>query len=92
MTLTTCKKCGEHHFESELQCKHCGIINRPNSPRRYASNAFLLGLALTGCGNKNEDTATTDTASEASSEPSAEPAVEPPYGVPDTGENEEEQQ
>ena len=90
MWLISCNECGEYYFESELHCQLCGIKIRPSSPNRFASSAFLLGLALTGCGDKNEDTATTDTASEASSEPSAEPAVEPPYGVPDTGENEEE--
>ena len=41
--------------------------------------ATLLGVAVMGCGNKEEDTAS-DT-SEPSEEPTSEPTVEPEYGV-----------
>ena len=86
MQLTTCNECGEHYFQSEKDCPHCHKTF--SSTKRFSSSALLLGLVLTGCGDKNEDTAA-DTASEASSEPASEPAVEPPYGVPDdTGEAE----
>ena len=93
MKLTACSECGEFHYITENSCPHCGTIQHDDTlsvfstKRRFGPTALLLGLALTGCGDKTEDTST-DTAS---SEPTSEPTAEPPYGVPapDTGEPEE---
>ena len=91
MKLITCSECGEFHYKYERQCPHCNSFHKKTQndqilsrKRRFAPNAILLGLALTGCGDKTEDTSI-DTGSEPTSEPTAEPTVEPPYGVPDTG-------
>ena len=75
---------------SDKQCEHCGTKNTYALHKHFASTTLLLGLSLVGCGDKKTDTSTTDTASEASSEPTIEPAIEPPYGVPDTGQKEDE--
>ena len=95
MKLITCSECGEFHYQSEPYCPHCNAFHQTKQEdqissrkRRFAPNAILLGLALTGCGDKTEDTST-DTASEPTSEPTSEPAVENDYGVPDTGLTEE---
>ena len=98
MELITCSECGEFHYKYETICPHCNNVNQYNTSlkasskkRRFASNAILLGLALTGCGDKSEDTSSTEPASEPTSEPTSEPGVEPPYGVPDTGQSNEEE-
>ena len=90
MKLKTCIHCGEFCRTTDLFCPHCGTHKderQIKSNKRVTPAAILLGLALTGCGDKTEDTST-DTAS---SEPTSEPTAEPPYGVPapDTGEPEE---
>ena len=96
MKLITCSECGEFHYRYETTCPHCNNAHQVNTSlkasskkRRFAPNAILLGLALTGCGDKVEDTSSTEPASEpsteASTEPTSEPAVENDYGVPDTG-------
>ena len=88
MKLTTCIHCDELYLEQDEECPHCKEnkeVSIPSSSyKTFTRSALLLGLALTGCGDKTEDTAT-DTASE----PTSEPAVEPPYGVPDTGDADE---
>ena len=99
MKLTTCFECGEFHYTTEKTCPHCGAtrIDVPSSisstKRRFRPTVLLLGLALTGCGDKSEDTstdtATSEPTAEPTSEPTSEPAVENDYGVPDTGEVEE---
>ena len=97
MKLTTCSECGEFHYITEITCPHCGTTQHDDTSsvlsnkRRFGPTALLLGLALTGCGDKTEDTSTDTASSEPTSEPTDEPAVEPPYGVPapDTGEPEE---
>ena len=99
MKLTTCSECGEFHYTTETSCPHCGTMQHDDTSsvfsnkRRFGPTALLLGFALTGCGDKSEDTST-DTASseptsEPTNEPTSEPAVENDYGVPDTGEVEE---
>ena len=94
MKLTTCSECGEFHYTTETSCPHCGMVHDDASSvfsnkRRFGPTALLLGLALTGCGDKTEDTSTDTASSEPTSEPTSEPAVENDYGVPDTGELEE---
>ena len=99
MKLVTCSECGEFHYTIETMCPHCGVIQNDelssmsSTKKRFGPTALLLGLALTGCGDKTDDTST-DTASseptaEPTAEPTSEPAVENDYGVPDTGELEE---
>ncbi len=94
MKLTTCSECGEFHYTTETSCPHCGVVQHDDASvflnkRRFGPTALLLGLALTGCGDKTEDTSTDTASSEPTSEPTSEPAVENDYGVPDTGELEE---
>ena len=93
MKLQTCSTCGEFFYISDINCPHCeiprkGSVSSSSSYKTFTRSALLLGLALTGCGDKTEDTAK-DTASEPTAEPTSEPAVEPPYGVPDTGDTED---
>ena len=93
MKLIVCIHCNELFLPHEDECPHCEMprkssISSSSSYKTFTRSALLLGLALTGCGDKTEDTAT-DTASEPTSEPTSEPAVEPPYGVPDTGDTED---
>ena len=101
MTLKTCSNCGEFFYISEVHCPHCECTTEDfeiqkersitsSSTKLFSRSALLLGIALTGCGDKTEDTAT-DTASEPTVEPTSEPAVEPPYGVPETGDTNEEE-
>ena len=94
MKLVTCVHCGEFHNSIDIYCPHCNHHKDDlqfKSHKKVTSAAILLGIALTGCGEKNEDTSTDTASSEPTSEPTDEPAVEPPYGVPaaDTGEPEE---
>lgn len=76
MKLRACKSCGHHILNIDRHCPHCA--SRPSTGKRVAL-ATLLGVAVMGCGNKEEDTAS-DT-SEPSEEPTSEPTVEPEYGV-----------
>ena len=97
MKLKTCTNCGEFFYKSDHHCPHCSIDIKDDtssipSYNRFTKSALLLGLVLTACGDKPEDTAA-DTASEPTaeptSEPTSEPAIENDYGVPDTGNSEE---
>ena len=94
MKLKTCINCGEFYKSIDLFCPHCSTYqdtNQIKSNKKVSSATLLLGLALTGCGDKTEDTSTDTASSEPTTEPTDEPAVEPPYGVPapDTGEPDE---
>lgn len=74
--LTPCPHCSELLFTGASQCPHCS--GRVDELSARPIPLMLLGLALAGCGDK-EDTAA-DTAEE--------PAPEPEYGVaatPDDG-------
>ena len=77
MSLTVCGNCSEHIYTTDSVCPHCDAPRKrglqPNT--RRTSMAVLLGLALMGCGDKDEDTAV-DTA-----EPVPEDADQPLYGV-----------
>ena len=86
MTLTVCGDCSEHIYTTDSVCPHCGAPRKrglqPNT--RRTSMAVLLGLALMGCGDKDEDTAV-DTA-----EPVPEDEVQALYGVADANAPEED--
>jgi len=71
MKLYICSTCHQHF--TELNCPHC-VQKTPTQAPRIAL-ALLLGLGLTGCGEKDEDTA------DATEEPSAEPEMAALYGV-----------
>ena len=75
MKLISCHACGMHHYQSEDQCPHCSV-NRKIRRKIGAPSAMalLLGLTLSGCGDKDTDTA--------EPEPSAEPEDMALYGVP----------
>jgi hypothetical protein len=93
--MKICSACGEFHYAVEINCPHCRMLKLDNSSstssikRRFGSTTLLLGLALTGCGDKTDDTSTDTASSEPTSEPTSEPSMEVDYGVPDTGEEEE---
>ncbi len=68
------------------------MLRTRKSQRIPSAMALLLGLGLSGCGDKSEDTGTSEPTGEPASEPAgepeygvAEPAGEPEYGVSDTG-------
>ena len=74
MELTPCPHCAELLFTGSSTCPHCaglltGITARPLP-------LVMLGIALAGCGEKDEDD-TGDTAEDT--------VVEPEYGVAATG-------
>ena len=82
MSLTVCKNCSVHIYTTDSVCPHCGSSQKRElqvSNRRH-SMAVLLGLALVGCGDKE------DTASDTS-----EPITQPAYGVAEEEPEGEEQ-
>ncbi len=76
MKLRACKSCGNHILNIDNNCPHC--TSRSGTGKKVAF-ATLLGIAVMGCGSKDEDSAS-DT-SEPSQEPTSEPTFEPEYGV-----------
>ena len=87
MSIVPCNDCGEHIFVHEKTCPHCnsqkisgnsqktsGDFEERATRRKMTSAAILLGLALSGCGDKGDDTAV-----------DSDTATQPIYGVPDTG-------
>ena len=74
MKLLLCSTCQRHIVTKE--CPHCAT-EQSSAKRTSRSLALLLGLGLTGCGDK-EDTAQTDTATE---EQVPEPDMAALYGV-----------
>ena len=86
MSLTVCKNCSEHIYTTDSVCPHCGSPRtrglQPNT--RRTTMALLLGFALVGCGDKDEDTAV-DTA-----DPVPEDVDQPLYGVPESENTDED--
>ena len=77
MSLTVCGNCSEHIYTTDSVCPHCGTScgRGLKFSSRRSSMAVLLGLALMGCGDKDEDTAVD------SAEPVPEEAEQALYGV-----------
>ena len=80
MKLYICSNCHQHYLDSE--CPHC-VTDAVPPRKKVPSMAFamLLGLGLTACGDKEEDTAV-----DSAEEPAAEPDMAALYGVEETGE------
>ena len=82
MKLHICSNCHQHFMGKS--CDHCNISQRSSVPK-IAGLALVLGLGLSACGDKDEDTADNSDSEETAEpveEPSAEPANEADYGVP----------
>ena len=64
MTIRVCNTC-HTHLVNTTACPECTHRKNPSSVGRALMIGALLGLGLTGCGDKEEDTAeaedTTDT-------------------------------
>ena len=75
MKLYICSTCHQHFIGQ--QCEFCLGSTKTRATPKVMGLALLLGLGLTACGDKDEDTAE-DTAAE---EPAAEPDVAALYGV-----------
>ena len=73
MKLRACKSCGNHILNIDNNCPHCTFSSGSGKKIAFAA---LLGIAVMGCGNKDEDSA-----SDTSEEPTSEPTFEPEYGV-----------
>jgi hypothetical protein len=76
MKLYICSTCQQHI--TERQCQHCStneIPTRSNTPS--IALAVLLGLGLTACGDKDDDTA---------EEPPLEEDIAALYGVEEADE------
>ena len=73
MTIRICQRCHQHYIDNA--CPHCASTSKLNS--KQVMMALILGLGLTACGEKTEDTAT----SEPAEEPAAEPDMSDLYGV-----------
>ncbi len=55
--LVACSACAQHVKSGESSCPHCGAELRGVEHRALrAAGAVLLGLALSGCGDKDPDT------------------------------------
>ena len=77
-TPILCLHCNMHHISES--CPHCAQKTQKSLSLPIA---LLLGLGLSGCPSKDEDTATEDTnTEEPASEASPEPADAALYGVP----------
>ena len=60
---TTCSECGEFHYTTESTCPHCGIMQHDGTASVFSNKkrfgpTTAVGAALTGCGDKTEDTST----------------------------------
>ncbi|HEY0136554.1 MAG TPA: hypothetical protein VGB85_20870 [Nannocystis sp.] len=56
--LIACSACAQHVKSNESSCPHCGAELRGSESRALrAAGAVLLGLALSGCADKEPDTA-----------------------------------
>ena len=73
MKLYICSSCQQHFVDKS--CPHCS--DRPSKSSLNIALAMLLGLGLTGCGEKEEE----DTGDSNTEEPTAEPDAAALYGV-----------
>ncbi len=65
--LIACPACAEHFKSNESSCPHCGVDNRSLEGRVVrAATAVLMGLALSGCPDKDPDPTTTTDGTEGS--------------------------
>ena len=71
MKLSSCRACGAHILNIDNTCPHC--IPSSSSGRNIAL-ATILGFAIMGCGDKDDDSAS-DPTEEQASEPTTEPKV-----------------
>ena len=74
MSLLVCTNCGEHHYSHEKVCPHCNVVRKSGLQigTRRTSMAVLLGLALVGCGDTDDDKKD-DTSTDTAAEPTYEP-------------------
>lgn len=81
MNLRICIQCSRHFIGQD--CLHCQNEMEKRSGSPLLGMALLLGLGVSACGSKDDDSGTdTSEASEPAEEPAAEPADAPMYGVP----------
>ena len=78
MKIIQCSVCNNHRILGK-SCPNCSNSSQKSMPKRLAL-AAILGLGMTACGSKEEDSSSQDASIEAAAEPS-EPAIEPEYGV-----------
>ena len=71
--ISLCTNCGQHYLNGR-QCPSCSS----RAGRASLMTSMLLGIGLTACGDKSEET---DTSSQQAEDTSVEQNVEPPYGV-----------
>ena len=77
MKLYICSRCHQHFMGTS--CEHCHSPQK-TSLSKMAGLTLILGLGLSACGEKEDDSAVEDT--EEIEEPAAEPADGDLYGVP----------
>lgn len=81
MNLRICTQCSRHFIGQD--CLHCQNETEKRSSSPLLGMALLLGLGVSACGSKDEDSgADTSETAEPAEEPSVEPADAPMYGVP----------
>ena len=78
MKLHICSNCHQHFMGKS--CDHCNISQRNSAPK-IAGLALVLGLGLSACGDKDEDTADNSETAEPAEEPAAEPETAALYGA-----------
>ena len=80
MKLHICSNCHQHFIGNT--CEHCDGIQRTKLPK-IAGLALVLGLGLSACGDKDDDTADNEDTEETeeTEEPAAEPETAALYGV-----------
>lgn len=65
--LVACSSCAQHIKSSESVCPHCGAEHRVDARVGRAATAVLMGLALSGCPDKDPEPTATDSGSGSSS-------------------------
>jgi hypothetical protein len=61
--LVACSACAQHIKSSESVCPHCGAEHRVDGRVGRAATAMLMGLALSGCPDKDPEPTGTDSGS-----------------------------